>query len=160
MNGLPRVFFLWCVLLVPFRVALADKDDEVTAAHLKVIHTALSKYMKAHEGVWPQMPLDLKPGQEMDWWLKVLSPYGVKEEHLLDPRDDGKRPADRMSYAITAFDGLPNTAYRWPTQPWALTVGPSKQSGEVQLLLPDGRVLLQSEFMKIVRKVDVGEREK
>lgn len=134
-------------------IMLADDDDEITRKHLTSIYHGLRKYMIANNGMWPQRSLELGPEDEQRWWIETLSPYGVTEQDWTDPRHGNVFHEDGMSYGLADFNDRPNTAYRWPTQPWVMTVGPSKGTGQLHLLLPDGRVVTQEELSQITRTV-------
>ncbi len=90
--------------------------------------------------VWPQVPPDMESEAEATWWLKTLKPYGIKQKHLFDPRDDTEKQKEGMSCIFAKIEGLPNNAYR-RHQPWVTVKGSSRTGGEGYAVMPDGAII-------------------
>lgn len=122
--------------------------------NLKSLHAGLSANLQDHAMVWPQYPQDIREdgGDEGEdklsqWWFETLKPYGVTRQTWLCPADRDGREHDNenvehlmVSYGVTLFDEMPNSAYRW-LQPWVVESG--QNHGRTQgpnMIMPDGQV--------------------
>jgi prepilin-type N-terminal cleavage/methylation domain-containing protein len=131
----------------------AKLENAACMGNLKAIHAGLSTNMQDHGMVWPQYPHDIRETGDEDgddklsqWWFETLKPYGVTRKTWLCPGDrDGHEQedsADRLmvSYGVTLFDEMPNTAYRY-MQPWVIESGQNHgRSQGPNLIMPDGQV--------------------
>ncbi len=123
-------------------------------ANLKSLHAGLSTYTQDHGMVWPQYPDDIREaGDEGDedklsiWWFDTLKPYGVTRATWLCPADRDGHEHDNentehlmVSYGVTLFDEMPNSAYRW-LQPWVVESGQNHgKSQGPNVIMPDGQV--------------------
>ena len=122
-------------------------------SHLRSLHTCFTNYMLDNEMVWPQVPVEQFAASEDEtkewkWWNDTLKPYGSSKALWICPADSDTQ--DQMhaegvefagSYIPTEFDNVPNTAFKWSTQPWLLERGSlhGKKQGP-NLLMPDGTV--------------------
>ena len=113
-------------------------------SRMKNLHDALQAHMQDHEGVWPQVDLELEGEDYWKSWYDTLQPYKVTPVDWLCPSEETtlkkeeNRPKYDSSYSITHFDDNPNTAFLWP-QPWILERGDFHGSG-ARMMMPDGSV--------------------
>ena len=132
----------------------AKLEFATCVGNLKAIHAGLSTNIQDHAMVWPQYPHDIREtGEEEDddklsqWWFETLKPYGVTRKTWLCPADrDGHEHNNQdgdhlmVSYGVTLFDEMPNSAYRW-VQPWVIESGQNHgKSQGPNLIMPDGQV--------------------
>lgn len=126
---------------------LADGVDKTTVEHLFTIHRGVIKYLKAHDGIWPQPPEDLDPDEEQKWFEKLLEPYGIKTGDWADP-SPGPPGSDDDRLRLSLFDKEPFEAFAWLSQPWIVT----NRLNPCLLVFPDGRVLTAEEAARIAGK--------
>jgi prepilin-type N-terminal cleavage/methylation domain-containing protein len=120
-------------------------------SHLRIMHGGFMGYMGDHDEIWPQMPPGMEEvaeEAEWKWWYEQLKGYGVSKAHWLCPADVSSRDKTfdvnddfASSYIPTPFDGLPNTAFKWSSQPWVIERG--SLHGDKQgpnILMPDGTI--------------------
>lgn len=115
-------------------------------SRMKDLYLALDAHTKDHDGVWPQVSMELEAEQYWKAWQDILVPYKMMPEDWLCPAEEVElkrmeekdRPKYDSSYSITHFDDNPNTAFLWQ-QPWIMERGDFHGSGP-QMMMPDGSV--------------------
>jgi len=132
----------------------AKLENAACVGNLKSIHAGLSTAMQDNAMVWPQYPHDIRESVDDEdndklsqWWFETLQPYGVTRKTWLCPADRDGHEHDNentdhlmVSYGVTLFDEMPNSAYRW-FQPWVVESG--QNHGKTQgpnIIMPDGQV--------------------
>lgn len=95
--------------------------------NLKSLYIATTNYMTSSGGRWPQIYLSKDESVKYaEAWEDVLHPYGITWQNLVCPTaqlnlgnpDVSKPKAHRTDYIAMRFDDNPNTAIKWPLQPW------------------------------------------
>lgn len=122
-------------------------------SHLRALHTCFNTYMLDHDMVWPQPPEGVLESsgdeqEEWEWWHKTLLPYGGTKAFWLCPADAESQDQMRnekddfaASYIPTQFDEVPNTAFKWSSQPWLIERGEMHGKGRgPNILMPDGTI--------------------
>ncbi|MCE9520447.1 MAG: type II secretion system GspH family protein [Verrucomicrobia bacterium] len=119
-------------------------------ANLRGIGTGLTLYLQDHDNIWPQVPESVfdREQDESMWWEATLREYGVARKDWICPADTLQKQPGRVqnkdefisSYAVTLFDELPQTAYRWK-QPWVIERGsPHGSLNGPNMVMPDGSI--------------------
>jgi len=110
----------------------AEHAAEVKARidRLKKIHAVIYHYLLEHQGIWPQLPQEVRVNSAAtrNWWKELLIHHGLASEEW-----DADPPV-----GITGFDSEPLTAYRWRGQPWVMAFG--AESWPTYMILPDGSI--------------------
>ncbi len=146
------IIAILATISVPLFGFLKGRAQQVSCiSHLRIMHGGFMGYMQEHDEIWPQMPPGLNEadeGKEWEWWYEQLKDYGVSKAHWLCPADvsSPEQTYDvndnfASSYIPTPFDGLPNTAFKWSSQPWVIergTLHGDKQGPNI--LMPDGTI--------------------
>jgi prepilin-type N-terminal cleavage/methylation domain-containing protein len=128
-------------------------QDAICMSNLRGLHAGFSGYLGDHANVWPQSPEHRKDAEEdidedmlCKWWFEQLEPYGMGRKNWLCPADRtgdadvlDKQHYD-LSYTPTPFDDVPNRAYEWTKQPWAIERGGFHKDGTANKVMPDGSI--------------------
>ena len=122
--------------------------------NLKQLHVIFAAYVQ-EKGHWPQAPENQDPSSAVseNWWLTEMKDYGSTLtiwqcptfKRLVTARSGNGRP--KLSYSPTSFDSLPNTPFRWTTQPWFIEDADMHGHGAL-LCFPDGSVRPMDEVVK------------
>jgi type II secretory pathway pseudopilin PulG len=145
------------MLLVPnWSRIIGAAQQVVCASNMRSIRVAFGSYLEDHSRIWPQgSPLPQEPGWA-GFWIRTLSPYGIKERTWQCPTIRGlmKDQAEDefgLHYVPTHFDATPNIANRWSTQPWLIEVADAHGQGPL-ICFPDGSI---KPFMKVLAEQGV-----
>jgi prepilin-type N-terminal cleavage/methylation domain-containing protein len=126
--------------------------DAACIGNLRILQLGAATYMLDHDAVWPQMPDDLRSGDDeqpmWEWWFEELKDYGVAKRHWSCPSEIASQEQEHSisdefygSYIPTSFDPTPNIAFYWTSQPWFIERG--QMHGEnhgPNIAMPDGTV--------------------
>lgn len=127
-------------------------EDAVCMSNLRGLHAGFSSYLHDHQFIWPKNPFLEKTGgsdadsDEAKWWFEQLKEYGPTRESWLCPSERSHFVEDNdpdffsSTYVPTSFDQLPNTAYRYASQPWVIERGGFHEKGMANAIFPDGHI--------------------
>lgn len=145
------VALLLSISLPAFGYLRSKAANAACVGNLRGIGAALTLYLQDHNNIWPQVPesvFDIEEDESM-WWETTMKEYDLARKHWMCPADvqKNKPPGQTLgkdefisSYAVTLFDELPHTAYRWK-QPWVIERASFHNSKDgPNMLMPDGSI--------------------
>ena len=127
-------------LIIPAVATVRGRAERAScASNLRGLYAAAHSYVQDKQS-WPQ--ISTKGIQEPRYaleWIQALEKYSISRKNWICPstqRNMGNPDVyddklARVDYYATPFDSKPNSAYRWPTQPWFIERGDMHGDGNL-----------------------------
>ena len=116
-----------------------SKDVHEVKEDLQLLYKSLISFLKNNEGVWPQLPDELRDQDEViEWWQAKLEPFGMPKDRWLHSSITDE--SFQFTYSPMMFSSEPLKAFEWSNMPWAVAVGLFKGENVSYSLMPDGSI--------------------